>query len=132
MSGYSQGAQVVHKAAALVGSGMASISSIVTFGDPGLFDWTSSLALLSLARTWPDVVLAIVQQPWNSPLPRYGQLADNPTDSKKAVTGIDPSKVLVICHDRDDICQFGDLLTLKHFTYAKNVTEAAAFVASHL
>lgn len=36
MSGWSQGAQVVHKAAELVGPEMmASVSSVVTFGDPG-------------------------------------------------------------------------------------------------
>lgn len=34
MSGYSQGAQVVHKAAIVLGSVMASLSSVVTFGDP--------------------------------------------------------------------------------------------------
>lgn len=36
MSGWSQGAQVVHKAAHLVGPElMGSVSSVVTFGDPG-------------------------------------------------------------------------------------------------
>lgn len=38
MSGWSQGAQVVHKAADLVGPEMmGSVSSTVTFGDPGAF-----------------------------------------------------------------------------------------------
>lgn len=38
MSGWSQGAQVVHKAADLVGPEiMGSVSSVVTFGDPGAF-----------------------------------------------------------------------------------------------
>lgn len=37
MSGWSQGAQVVHKAADLVGpEAMGSVSSVVTFGDPGM------------------------------------------------------------------------------------------------
>lgn len=36
MSGWSQGAQVVHKAAELVGREiMGLVSSVVTFGDPG-------------------------------------------------------------------------------------------------
>lgn len=91
MSGYSQGAQVVHKAASLLlddaGALPANLSSVVTFGDP---------------------------------------------DSASAVAGIDAARVLQICDDGDDICQFGDLLTLKHFTYAKNVTAAAAFVVSNL
>lgn len=35
MSGYSQGGQLVHKAADIVGAaGMASVSSVVIFGDP--------------------------------------------------------------------------------------------------
>lgn len=35
MSGYSQGAQVVHKAASQLGSTMSSVKAVVTFGDPG-------------------------------------------------------------------------------------------------
>lgn len=36
MAGWSQGAQVVHKAATLVGATqMASVGAVVTFGDPG-------------------------------------------------------------------------------------------------
>lgn len=35
MSGYSQGGQLVHKAASIVGAaGMAKVSSVVIFGDP--------------------------------------------------------------------------------------------------
>lgn len=37
MSGWSQGAQVVHLAAKQLGtSGMAGVSAVVTFGDPGM------------------------------------------------------------------------------------------------
>lgn len=44
MSGWSQGAQVVHKAADLVGPEiMRSVSSVVTFGDPGAFSEQVSL-----------------------------------------------------------------------------------------
>ncbi|KAJ4405816.1 hypothetical protein N0V82_010246 [Gnomoniopsis sp. IMI 355080] len=88
MSGWSQGAQVVHKAAGLVGPEMmGSVSSVVTFGDP---------------------------------------------DSTSTIDGIDTSKVLVICHEGDDVCSFGDFLGPLHFTYAKDTPEAASFVASNL
>ncbi|KAJ4392225.1 hypothetical protein N0V93_005850 [Gnomoniopsis smithogilvyi] len=88
MSGWSQGAQVVHKAAELVGPEiMGSMSSVITFGDPV---------------------------------------------SSSSIDGIDTSKVLVICHEGDDVCDFGDFLGPLHFTYAKDTPEAASFVASHL
>lgn len=45
-----------------------------------------------------------------------------------AVANIDPSKVLVICHDGDNICQHGDLILEPHLTYSENATEAATFV----
>lgn len=54
------------------------------------------------------------------------------TDNGTAVEGIDPSRVLVACHDGDSICKFGDVLTLKHLTYAADTTMAAAFVVAHL
>ncbi|KAF3766032.1 family 5 carbohydrate esterase [Cryphonectria parasitica EP155] len=88
MSGWSQGAQVVHLAASKVGtSGMSAVSAVVTFGDP---------------------------------------------DSNSTIAGIDSSKVKVICHDDDDICQFGDILGPTHFTYAKDTPAAASLVASVL
>lgn len=37
MSGYSQGAQIVHNAADQLGpAGMANVKAVVTFGDPGM------------------------------------------------------------------------------------------------
>ncbi|KAF3763112.1 family 5 carbohydrate esterase [Cryphonectria parasitica EP155] len=88
MSGYSQGAQVVHLAASdLAAATMEKVSAVVTFGDP---------------------------------------------DSDTAVANIDSSKVLIICHEGDDICDFGDLILLPHLTYAENATAAAAFVVEQL
>lgn len=49
-------------------------------------------------------------------------------DDGEAVAGIDASKVLIICHDTDDICLNGDLILLSHLTYAENAEEAATFV----
>lgn len=52
------------------------------------------------------------------------------TDSSSTVANVDASRVLIICHDGDDICQFGDIITFEHLTYAENVTAAASFVVS--
>lgn len=87
LSGYSQGAALVHNAAADVGSVMSQITAVVTFGDP---------------------------------------------DSTTPVAGIDASKVLVICHLGDNICQHGDLILPPHLTYAVNADQAASFVVSQL
>lgn len=43
---------------------------------------------------------------------------------------VDPDKVLVVCHNGDDICQFGDLVKLEHLTYAQDADTAADFVVS--
>lgn len=53
-------------------------------------------------------------------------------DSTSTIDGIDTSKVLVICHDGDDVCDFGDFLGPLHFTYAENAPEAASFVVTNL
>jgi cutinase len=88
VSGYSQGGQLLHNSAKILGSSvMARVSAVVIFGDP---------------------------------------------DDGQAVQGIDPSKVLVICHAGDNICQGGDLILLPHLTYAQNANQAASFVAGHL
>jgi len=83
MAGYSQGGQLVHNAAKLLGSTMSSVNSVVIFGDP---------------------------------------------DNGTAVSGIDASKVLIICHTGDDICAGGDLILEPHLTYSENAGQAATFV----
>lgn len=83
LSGYSQGGQLVHKAATNLGSKMSSVNSVVIFGDPM---------------------------------------------NGTAVANIDSSKVLVICHSDDNICQHGDSILESHLTYGDNATEAATFV----
>lgn len=54
------------------------------------------------------------------------------TDSSKPVAGIAASKTLVICHTGDDICQFGDLITLEHLTYSEDTPQAASFIVSQI
>lgn len=46
----------------------------------------------------------------------------------QAVANISASKVLVVCHDGDNICQGGDIILLPHLTYAEDADTAAAFV----
>jgi len=70
LSGYSQGAQIVHNAVSSLPTTVTSkISSVVLFGDP---------------------------------------------KNGTAVVNIDASKVLVICHTGDNICQGGDSIKLEH------------------
>lgn len=54
------------------------------------------------------------------------------TDSDTAVANIDASKVSIICHDGDDICDFGDLILLPHLTYAEDVASASAWIVEQL
>ncbi|KAJ0123830.1 cutinase [Diaporthe amygdali] len=51
-------------------------------------------------------------------------------DSSQSVENVDLEKVMVVCHQGDDICQFGDLILLDHLTYAQDADTAAAFVVS--
>ncbi|KAL7945358.1 carbohydrate esterase family 5 protein [Trichoderma barbatum] len=46
----------------------------------------------------------------------------------RAVANFDASKVLVVCHAGDNICQGGDFIFLPHLTYAEDADTAAAFV----
>ncbi|KAF6816185.1 cutinase [Colletotrichum plurivorum] len=85
LSGYSQGAQLVHNAAnKLTAAQTNRISAVLLFGDP--FD---------------------------------GQ----------AVGNVPASKVKVICHDGDNICDGGIIITADHRNYEQDAPAAAAFVA---
>ncbi|KAI9353301.1 cutinase [Zopfochytrium polystomum] len=45
------------------------------------------------------------------------------------VTGVDPAKTMVICHQNDNICQHGATILPAHLTYGTmNAAEGAAFV----
>ncbi|GKT47815.1 cutinase [Colletotrichum spaethianum] len=85
LSGYSQGGQLVHNAAAKLTTAQTNrISAVLIFGDP--FDG-------------------------------------------RAVGKIPASKVKVICHDGDNICDGGIIITSDHTNYEKDAPAAAAFVA---
>jgi cutinase len=51
-------------------------------------------------------------------------------DYPKPVANIAASKVMVICHTGDNICQGGDLILPAHLTYGADAPTAAAFVVS--
>lgn len=52
--------------------------------------------------------------------------------SHSPVDNIDSSKVKVVCHEGDNICDNGDLILLPHLTYAADAADAAQFVLSNL
>lgn len=88
VSGYSQGAQLVHKATQrLTAANAARVSAVVTFGDPSRDTGFGSVAA---------------------------------------------SKTLIICHDGDNICEGGIIVTAAHRNYEIDAPTAAAFVAARV
>ncbi|KAJ4334628.1 hypothetical protein N0V95_009120 [Ascochyta clinopodiicola] len=86
VSGYSQGAQLVHTATQrLTATAAARVSAVVTFGD---------------------------------------------ADRDETFGSVATSKVLIICHDGDNICDNGIIITPEHRNYEKDAPTAAAFVVS--
>jgi len=88
VSGYSQGAQLVHTATQrLSAANAARVSAVVTFGDA---DRDESFGLVAA------------------------------------------SKVLIICHEGDNICDNGIIITPEHRNYEIDAPAAAAFVAARV
>lgn len=86
VSGYSQGAQLVHTATQrLSAAAAAKVSAVVTFGD---------------------------------------------ADRDESFGRVAASKVLIICHEGDNICDNGIIITPQHRNYEIDAPAAAAFVAS--
>ncbi|KAF9699393.1 hypothetical protein EKO04_002648 [Ascochyta lentis] len=85
VSGYSQGAQLVHTATQrLTAAAAARVSAVVTFGD---------------------------------------------ADRDETFGSVATSKVLIICHNGDNICDNGIITTAQHRNYEIDAPTAAAFVA---
>ncbi|CBX97575.1 hypothetical protein LEMA_P089840.1 [Plenodomus lingam JN3] len=88
VSGYSQGAQLVHTATQrLSAANAARINAIVTFGDP---------------------------------------------DQDESFGPVAASKILIICHDGDNICDNGIIVTADHRNYERDAPAAAEFVAARV
>jgi len=86
VSGYSQGAQLVHTATQRLSTAQAArVSAVVTFGD---------------------------------------------ADRDETFGVVPTSKVKIFCHDGDNICDNGIIITPAHRDYEKDAPAAAAFVAS--
>jgi len=102
LSGYSQGAQLVHNAAGKLSSANAAKISAGTSPPPILptrFDTNHLRAVV-----FGD--------------PKKGQV----------VGQVAASKVKTICHIGDNICSGGSLILTPHLTYAQDASDAAAFV----
>ncbi|KAJ4382578.1 hypothetical protein N0V86_001800 [Didymella sp. IMI 355093] len=85
VTGYSQGAQLVHTATQrLTAAAAAKVSAVVTFGD---------------------------------------------ADRDETFGSVATSKVLIICHEGDNICDNGIIITPQHRNYEIDAPTAAAFVA---
>ncbi|KAJ4366452.1 hypothetical protein N0V83_008088 [Neocucurbitaria cava] len=88
VSGYSQGAQLVHTATQrLSAASAARVNAVVTFGD---------------------------------------------ADRDETFGLVPTSKVLIICHTGDNICDNGIIITPEHRDYEKDAPTAAAFVVAHV
>ncbi|EMD59519.1 hypothetical protein GGP41_004440 [Bipolaris sorokiniana] len=88
VSGYSQGAQLVHTATQrLTAAQAARVSAVVTFGD---------------------------------------------ADRDESFGVVPASKTLIICHEGDNICDNGIIITPQHGNYEQDAPQAAAFVAARV
>lgn len=106
LSGYSQGAQVVHNAMQLINNGTAV---------PGANGTAQRIASNATAATINSRVTSVV-------------LFGDPRNGT-AVSGTPAAQVLSLCHAQDDICaKGGDIITLDHLTYNQNAAQAAMFV----
>lgn len=109
ISGYSQGAQVVHNAMQLINNG-------TTYKIPGANGSTgTSTPFASRAATINSRVMSVV-------------LFGDPKNGT-AVSGTQEARVLSVCNAQDNICaKGGDIITLDHLTYSQNAAQAAMFV----
>ena len=88
VSGYSQGAQLVHTATQRLSAVTAArVTAVVTFGD---------------------------------------------ADRDETFGLVATSKILIICHTGDNICENGINITPEHRNYEKDAPTAAAFVAARV
>jgi cutinase len=105
MSGYSQGAQVVHKAADKL---TADVSNKITAGECD--------EMTTVCHGNEKLIAA-------APVMLFGD-----PDLGDAVGTISPSRVNTICHDGDNICDGGIIVTSAHTNYQQDVNTAADFI----
>lgn len=104
LSGYSQGAQVVHNAMQYINNGTSL---------PGVNGTLAPFANNSAAINSRVISVVLFGDPRNG----------------TAVSGMQDARVLSLCNAQDNICaKGGDIITLDHLTYSQNATQAAMFV----
>lgn len=104
LSGYSQGAQVVHNAMQLINNGTRH---------PGTNGTAQPFAKHAAAINSRVMSVVLFGDPKNG----------------TAVSGPQEGRVLSLCNPQDDICaKNGDIITLDHLTYNQNAAQAAMFV----
>lgn len=124
MSGYSQGGQLVHNAAELLESNTAALNQVAA---------GESLPRLWLAHNHPHYLstLPINRRRLTKSVFLKVVIFGDPNDGDPVGT-IPSSKVLIICHDGDNICDGGVLILPDHLNYQMDAQTAAQFVASQV
>lgn len=103
MSGYSQGAMLVHNAAkSLPADTTSKIAAVVNFGDP--------CKSLSSSNKTSGINSFTVQ--------------------RQAIQGVPADRVKIICHAGDGVCAGTAAITPDHLTYSQDANAAAQFVVS--
>ena len=103
MSGYSQGAMLVHNAAkSLPADTTSKIAAVVNFGDP--------CKSPSASNKTSETNSSIVQ--------------------RQAIQGVPSDRVKIICHTGDGVCAGTAAITPDHLTYSQDANTAAQFVVS--
>lgn len=112
LSGYSQGGQLVHNAANLLTSNQAVVNKVAA-GESHLTCLSPLFFLQPLTARFLRVVLI------------YGD-----PDDGDPVGSIPSSKVKIICHEGDNICEGGILVLPPHTNYQIDANAGAQFIAS--
>lgn len=104
LSGYSQGAQVLHNAMQYINNGTTL---------PGANGTVAPFADRAAAINSRVSSVVLFGDPRNG----------------TAVTGVEGPRTISFCSPEDDICsKGGDIITLAHLTYSQNAAQAAMFV----
>lgn len=122
LSGYSQGAQVVHNAMKLINLPSTSTATAAT---------TTTNTTTTTTTTTPNTATALNINGFNTAVVNAGVssvvLFGDPRNGT-AIPGVDASRVMSICNPKDDICAAGgDIITLAHLMYNQNAPQAAMF-----
>lgn len=150
LSGYSQGAQVVHNAMKILNTGIMfdNIKDARPTKSKHHRDIIDANATNPTTSNANNTVTVPTGNTTTVPIPTGNTSVPTPAAAPAAnaartitsvvlfgdprngtaVSGIDAGRVLTICHPQDEICKGGDVITLGHLTYNSNAAQAAMFV----